>query len=196
MTLADHTVFDHLLGVDVKLVRAVLRADLDHPIRLLRQTDDIRAFFDRVSDRLFEIDVLVRFQRRHRHRVMEMLRRGDEDHVDVRIGQHVAIVDVGLRSSLFFCLDDVLPFGEIALKRVAHGNDVHQVLARQVHLLHYVLTASSGGNPADAEPVILSKNRQHTGGGNHGHSTFFQDLPAGNFVHSGQVSSESGSIPG
>ena len=75
VALADEPVLHHLFGADVELVRAVLRADLDDAARLLRQLDDLGAFFDGVADRLLEIDMLVGLQSGHRHRVMQMFRR-------------------------------------------------------------------------------------------------------------------------
>ena len=141
--------------------------------------------------------MLVGLKRRHRHRVMQVLRRSDEDDVNVRVGEHLAIIDIGLRGGLFFRLDDVLALGQVTLIRIAHRDDVDQVLAGEVHLLHHVLAAGAGGDPANAQSIILAKNRQNTGSGNHGRGGgFLQDLPAGNVFHSGQVSSESGSLSG
>ena len=168
----------HLAAAYVELVRAVLRADLDHLAALLGQLDDLGALFDGVGDGFFEIDVLAGLERRDGHRVVQVLRRHDEDHVDVGIREHFAVVDGRLRGVLPLRLHVVLDAVQVAGVGVADVHDLDHVGARDVHLVHAVVSAAAGADPADAQFVVLAEGRQH--GRRRSHSR--HERPAGYIV--------------
>ncbi len=96
-------------GVDVfdDLVRAfggvVLIAHLGDDFVFLRGFAERARFAQCVGQRLFDVDMLAERHRQDRGRRVAMIRRGDDDAVDVFIHliEHLAEVGVGLRRCLF-----------------------------------------------------------------------------------------------
>jgi hypothetical protein len=79
----------------------------------------------------------------------------DENDIDVRIGQQIAISHIRLRRVAWFVsLDNIFTQVQVALVGIADGGYGHHVLALQVHLFHHVLTAAPSRDPADAQPFI------------------------------------------
>ena len=94
---ADLAVVDVLLRVEGCLLGAPLRTDLDNASVPLSCRDHRPALFDGFRRRLFDIDVLARLAGHDRHQRVPMIRRGDEDSIDVPLLEHAPEVLVELR---------------------------------------------------------------------------------------------------
>ena len=82
MDVADLAFGDHFLGLLIKAIAAILRADLDHFAVLLGGFHHFLAFFNGVAQGLLDVDMLAGFERGEKHRSMEVFRGGDDDGVD------------------------------------------------------------------------------------------------------------------
>src|SRR5207249_3506511 len=80
----------------VVLCRAVLRADLDHAVVLLRRLDDRPAFADVVGQRLLDVDVLAGPAGEHGDGRVPVVGGADEDGVHVLAVEYLAEVLVRL----------------------------------------------------------------------------------------------------
>jgi hypothetical protein len=81
------------LGVDNRA--GVLAADLQDAAALPRGVDDAQTLLELLHHRLLDVDVLARFHRVDRHLRMPVIRRGDDDRIDVRTRENLAVVARG-----------------------------------------------------------------------------------------------------
>ena len=84
---ADLAAFDDVLGKEDQWVLQIVEADLGDDAGLFRCFDHLAAFGNGRRQWLFAIDVLAMGDRRKRHLLVQEVRRGDVDDVDIRIGQ-------------------------------------------------------------------------------------------------------------
>ena len=142
-------------------------------IGLFGELDDVGAFLDGVADGLFEIDVLVRLQRGHRHRVVQVLGRSDEDDVDVRVGEQLAIIDVGLRAWSFLRSGRCPCPCQVALVGIADGDDVDQILAGRYICFMTCLPRLPVAIQPTRRRLFWPRTGRHARRGNHGRSGGF-----------------------
>ena len=62
---------------------ALLHADLDDPVAFLRCADDGLPFLELVCERFLNVDVLARLASIDRHRDVPVIRRRDQDRIDI-----------------------------------------------------------------------------------------------------------------
>ena len=90
--LPEPAILDVLDGLPHGWAAAVHRADLDHLAVARRRLDHPASFPDGVRRRLLDVDVLSGLQRPDRRQRMPVIRRGDDDGVDVLVVEHAAHV--------------------------------------------------------------------------------------------------------
>ena len=90
---ADGTGPDQFAQATCILAGLALVAHLRGELAFARQSGDLPRFPDRVRERLFAIDMLAQFHRSHRCKGVNMIRRGNDDGVDVLLlVEHLAVV--------------------------------------------------------------------------------------------------------
>ncbi len=116
---------------------------------------------------LFLVDVLARIERRHEAFLVQMLRRGDQHRVDVRVLQHVVVVEISLGigcdgfdgfQALGVDIGGADQFGILAAQRLAQDfraavagpdNSKADALVRAQHVGRGQRTRQPGGHFAD-----------------------------------------------
>ena len=90
--LAELAGLNDLLALDPVLPAALLRAGLDDLLRRLDGLHHLGAFFDRVRDRLLDVDVLAGGDRVERHLLVPVIRRADEHRVDLAVVEDAPVL--------------------------------------------------------------------------------------------------------
>ena len=148
---------------------AILRAHLHDLARLLPRAHDLEALFDGVSQRLFDINVLARLERRDGHIVVQVLRRHDEDGVDGLVGQQVVIVLVGLGRGAPDGLHAILGAGDVAIVGIADRRDLDIVGGGGMQPVEAGVAAGANTDPADVDLIRWRlAPRSRPGRGNRG----------------------------
>ncbi len=98
--LAQTARLDHLPRFGDRRRAHHLAADLEHAPRLADDVDNLLALVDRVRERLLDVSVLPGLQRLDRHRLVPVIRRRDDDGVDVFAVQNLAVVANDRRPSI------------------------------------------------------------------------------------------------
>ena len=177
--VADHAARDHLLGLLVERVAAVLRADLDDAVVVLGRLHDLRALLDRVGDRFLHVGVLARLDGGQGHRVVQVLGRRDDHGVDGRIGENLAVVHVRLGRVAAHGLDPLHAAGEVAAVGFADGRHLGEFRGAFVQPFHKVVAACAGPDEAHVDLVAGAecgldggcRRESRSGGGEHETST-------------------------
>ena len=115
---------------------------------------DVEALFDGVGQRFLHVHVLARPQRGDGHVVMQVLRRHDEDRVDRRVRQQLAVVHVGLGCRPPDRGHAVLGARDVALVGIADRRDLHVVGRRRMHPVERRVSARAHPDPADIDLVV------------------------------------------
>ena len=90
--LTEPAGLDDLLALDPVLPAALLRARLNDLLGRLDDAHHLGAFFDRVRDRLLDIDVLARLNGVERHHLVPVIRRADQDGVDLAVVEDAPVL--------------------------------------------------------------------------------------------------------
>ncbi len=151
--LADHSLCDHFLGLDVQRIAAILGAHLHHLAGLLRGLHHLESFFDGVRERFLDVDIFASLDRRHEHRIVQMFGSRNEHHVDRRIGQQLVIVGVGLGCVLADGLHAILGARQVPGVGIAHSYNCRRGGIAHIHALHQVIAAAARADPTDGDLV-------------------------------------------
>ncbi len=165
MNVADHALGDHFLGALVEAVAAVLSADLHDFAGLLGGRDHLLALFDGVRQRFLDVDILTRLNRRHEHGIMKVFGRGDDDGIDIGVGQELLEILVGLGRVAAHGLHAILGAREMSGVGIAYGDHLDHGFAAGVEALHQVVTARPDADPANLDLIACAERRKDGGGG-------------------------------
>ena len=89
--VAEVVVLDQVVGVVVEHRVVPLVADRQEPVRLAGDAAHLLALADRVGHQLLAEDVLARLHRLDGDRRVQPERQGDDDHLDVGVGEHLLV---------------------------------------------------------------------------------------------------------
>src|SRR5207245_8037236 len=99
--LADAAGLDRGVGLPEAVVAGALRADLQDLLRAPDAVAQLDGLLDGVRHRLLDIDVLARLQGVDRDLRVPMVRRGDEDRINIVSVDDLAIVEVAVALARF-----------------------------------------------------------------------------------------------
>ncbi len=140
-----------------------LAADLQDAVRALHRLHDRRAIGHHKAHGLFKVDVLAGHQRVDGHRLVPVVGRGDEDGVDRRTRQQLAVVLVNRRLAARARPRPVQPAGI----GIAQRDGLH--VGHRPDGLHELLRAGAAANEPHAKPVARGGSGRgtpcHRGGG-------------------------------
>jgi hypothetical protein len=129
------------------------------PAILLKRGAHALGVIHRERHRLFLVDVLARGERIDKVRAVQVLRRGDQDRVDILVLEHAPVIEIRLRIGR-----DLLDVLEAACVDVRRADALHTFAADG--LLQNLRAARAGSDDADADAIVGAQNigrRQRSG---------------------------------
>ena len=151
--LADGSRSEKLLRLGINDRAHALASDLDNPVRRARGLDHLRPIGVEMDHRLLAIDILARLHRIDRDLFVPVIRRADDDGVNILTRQNLFVVA---------CREDVvapefLAVFEPPVVTVRHGDQLH---ARNLHRnLRVSLALTTGPDQRDLN-VIVGRHRR------------------------------------
>src|ERR1022692_1855930 len=143
---------DQFLGVYVVLPTALLGAGLHHSFRLANRRQQGRFLRQRVGHRLFAIDVFARSDRIDGDGYVPVVRRADNDGIDILAVQNLPVIHVlthfagkpGLSLGAVWCID------------VAHCDDLGAL--DMLGIADEILPTAAGADGCDADAAVGAPN--------------------------------------
>ena len=159
--LADPSVFDHLLGVELRAGTLMLQSDLHDAVRSFRGRHAFVRLRNRPGHGFFRIQVLSCSQRIEKMTRMNVQRAGHDDSVDVFHVEQAAVIVESLDTR-----DFILRLIAAAAIDIGHGHEFHAV--NRANLPQQVVAAIAHADHAHADAVVRAQHlgswiRQHGG---------------------------------
>ena len=151
--LADHALRDQLLHLAPDRIAQGLGAADEGDLRCGHRIGELLGGLELapMAHRLLAVHVLARLDRVRRMAGVPMVRRGDADHVDVRVGQQLAVVPVAPgKPELLLPSVDARPV-DVA---TSHQIDRGTAIADPAHHVHVGAGTAAATDEADAQPVV------------------------------------------
>jgi hypothetical protein len=117
--------------------------------------------------KILDVDVLARPQGVAGHRAVPVLRRGDENAVDVVAGQDLVVVAIRVDPDVLFVGAGLPGSLEPRVAHVADGDDLHVLLAGLAEAHDGVTVAAAhapGADDADADRLVVGQRHARCGG--------------------------------
>jgi len=177
---------DLLLRVDEMRRAFALRADLHHALEFARRVEHGLALADVPADGFLAIDIRARFHRGNRVQRVPMIRRTDQDDVEILLLEHLAVIVVSARllPGLLPLAGNLYCLSEHVLVRVADGNNLDWRDLDQPPQI--TLAVPTGADEPDAPRFFSGEGGGHIAGsgqGDNGGRRFLKELATVHFCN-------------